>query len=299
MVVRPLLFRRPPARRLATIFATIFVILTAALTGCSSFRAAVEPVPPEVEVQDIRLTSLDFSAATLEVDLLVINRNPLGVSVAGFTYGFEVEGFTLVEGEQLGGVDIAAKGESVVTVPITFTFRDLQESVAAVRTQNEIAYAVLSDVSVDIPILGRRTISVRKDGRMAVPRLPRPALKGITVTAVGLTGAELVAAVEVENPNAFTVTLENVYYQLIVDDTEWVSGRPAQRIVLAPEEATTLPVPFTLRVLDIGRSAYRVLTQGGPVSYRLEFDATVGTDHPLLPSVDMPFVQSGKVDLLR
>jgi LEA14-like dessication related protein len=277
----------------------VALVMALSLSGCASFREAVEPVPPEVRVQSLRLTALDFTGVALEVDLQVVNPNPIGVTLAGYTYELLVEGNLLVSGEQLGGLEIPAKGESTVTIPMAFTFQELRESVAAVATQREVAYSVRSDVTVDIPILGYRTIPVQREGKVPIPRFPRPDVRGISVRSVGFSGAEMVATLDIENPNVFSIVLDEIQYRLVVNGTEWLSGRPPEAIEIAGEATTTISVPFTLRILDIGRSAFRVITEGGPVSYTLEYDSVLHTDHPLVPVTEVPLRQSGEVRLLR
>ena len=60
-----------------------------------------------------------------------------------------------------------------------------------------------------------------------------------------------------------------------------------------------LSLPFTLRLISLGRTVRDILTGQDTLQYELDIAAAVGTDLALIPSVNLPFSVSGTVPLRR
>lgn len=104
--------------KLAKLISLSFLLV---LTACSSFTKNFLK-DPEVSVLGIGLDSLEAEAAQIHLNLQIKNPNPLPLRLGQVSYNLIVDGEPATEGVFEDGVDVPAKGESSVTVPLKFKY---------------------------------------------------------------------------------------------------------------------------------------------------------------------------------
>lgn len=268
-----------------------------AVGGCASLESALQPVPPEVSVEAVRLTGLNFESVELTATIVVENPNPIGISLAGFSYDVQIEENSIVSGDQNQGIEVVANGSRAFDVPMAFTFREIQAAVSTFGEKNETPYTLFGSVDVDVPILGIRTIAVEHEGIVPIPKLPRPTVERLQLTSIGFTGADLVLSIRVNNPNVFGISVNDLGYRFAVDGRVWIEGERPGATELPPESERSIEIPFSLRLLDVGRGIVSILRDGGTVNYRFVVNSTVVPDHPLLPSIELPVDRIGSISV--
>jgi hypothetical protein len=70
-------------------------------------------------------------------------------------------------------------------------------------------------------------------------------------------------------------------------------------VALDAQGQTQIPVSFSLRFLEIGRSAYRLLTGADTVEYAVTGSTVIRPDHPLVAPREFPLDRSGSVEVRR
>ena len=274
------------------------VALTVLISGCASLVARVQPVPPEVALEEVRLIGLDFSRVDLEADISVDNPNQVAVVLNRFSWILEIEGEPLLSGEQEDGLRIDAGGRSRLLVPFTFAFEEALRTADAAWGARELDYAVRVTTYLDVPVLGEMEVPLRQEGTVPVPRLPRAAVRSVHLESMGLTGAEMVLTFAVENPNVFDLTLERFAWSFFVRERAWAEGRTVSRTIAAGE-TSEVEAAFSVRFLEVGRGIVQLLTGGLDLDYSLVIDARVQPVHPLIPSVGFSPTIAGTVPVER
>ena len=283
------------SRRLVTILAFSPVLLA----GCTTLETALRPVPPTAQIEQVRLTALSFAEAELTADIRINNPNPLGVRFSEFSYQLDVAGSPLVSGVQPEGLEIAANGSALVSFPISLVFSEAREVVQRTTNSQDVAYRVAVSAVVDVPVLGPITIPLEQDGTVPVPQIPQVQLSRLQVDELSLAGATVSAVFVVDNPNSFGVAVDSLSYDLEVQGLPWASGRVSRSVALNGQAQTQIPVSFSLRFLEIGRSVYRLLTGEDTVEYTVTGSTVIRPDHPLLATREFPLDRSGSVEVLR
>jgi len=133
---------------------------------------------------------------------------------------------------------------------------------------------------------------------------PSVSIARVTVSSIGLEGATARVALEVSNPNGFTLTSEGLDYRLAFEEANAVQDDVVDWRVIAegasdasasvPGKETrqvTLSVPF--RYEDVGH-AFQQFLRSGELRYRLT--GRVRFDAPLR-NVLVPFEQTGTMGL--
>ena len=128
---------------------------------------------------------------------------------------------------------------------------------------------------------------------------PEIELAGIRVGGIGLRGATLIAELDINNPNDFTIETDSIAYQLFAntassgDDWKPVLQRTyAQRIVIPEDERTRVEIPIEFNYSEMSGAA-RSIMERGTFNYRIQGNAYVR--EPLKRTI--PFTKSGNVSL--
>ena len=272
----------------------------ALVAGCASLGELSRGIQkPQARIVGTAIETLSFEGAALRFDVEITNPNPVGIELAGFDYELVIEGEPFVSGKVDRRVGVAARGRSVVPVPVELTFQRVFDSVTRVAAQDEFAYALATGFSFDLPVLGRVRVPVSTAGTLPVVRAPRLRVSSLRVQSLSLSGASLVLAVEVENRNGFGLSLEGLDYAFAGNGQPWAAGSAARPLGLGPHALGRIDLSFQISFAALGRSAYQLLLGGGPLRYELQADLELGTSLPVLPKASLPLRLQGEVQVVR
>jgi LEA14-like dessication related protein len=128
---------------------------------------------------------------------------------------------------------------------------------------------------------------------------PEIELAGLRLGGIGLRGASLIAELDINNPNDFTIETDSVAYQLFAntsaDGDSWqpvLQRTYAQRIVIPEDEKTRVEIPIEFNYSEMSGAARSILDRG-TFNYRIQGNAYVR--EPLKRTI--PFTKSGNVSL--
>ncbi len=268
------------------------------LAGCAELAKHAETIKPTAELTAVRLAGIDFEKADLVFDLAVDNRNPVAIDLAGLHYDLQIENHSLMSGVTAQGLQIKAASTSDVALPVTLKFDDLRKLPGELWQQDRVSYRLDTRFVVDLPVIGNYAIPVSRTGELPVPKLPKVSVKGIEIKKLGLDAAELVARLEIDNPNAFDLAFSNLDYRLSVNQQQWGQGSVRQGGKIPQKGSGTIEIPVKLDLMSMGHTAYKMLSSGQPMEYRLKGGITLDTGIELLRNYRLPLDVSGKASLL-
>jgi len=283
-------------KRMVVVTAAVLVVLA----GCESLeRLGLTIERPTARVVGVDLARLDFSEVEFRARIAVDNPNPVGVTLAGFSYSFVVEGVEFLSGDQERGLAIAAFDEREIDFPVTVGFANVVDTVVAVGEQDEADYVLEIDIRLDVPVLGRVTVPLRREGTFPIARPPSVAVDDLVLESLGVSGARLALTVLVENPNGFALTLESLTYSFAVQERVWVDGATDRSSTVPANGRGEVSATFSLSFAEFGRTVRDVLLGDDPVSYTFAAEARIAPELDLMPTVVLPFARSGAIDLRR
>jgi LEA14-like dessication related protein len=270
----------------------ILLVVTCLIYGCAILRKAIEK--PTVDFQDFNITDIDFTSITTAFNFHLTNPNPVGVRLDGFEYQFVIEGNQFLSGNNPNRVGLAARGESNVSIPITLKYIDVYEAVTALaKNEGSIPYNISGKFFFNTPI-GRIPIPFSKSGELPVLKMPKISLANISLNNLSLRKADIIFNLKFENPNIFAIAFDNFSYNLSLNQQQLVEGI-TEHTQLEEKSTSTLQIPVSLNFLEIGRTAYSMLTQK-TVNYQLKGSVNLVTP---FKKIDLPYEQLGKIDLSR
>ena len=273
------------------------MILAVLLHGCADLARHAETVKPTAKLTDTRLKNINFEQADLVFDLAVDNRNPVAIKLAGLHYDVKIENQSLLSGVTAQGVEIKPASTSTVQLPVSLKFDDLRKLPGELWQQDNFSYQLDSRFVVDLPIIGEYAIPVSKQGELPVPKMPKISIKDMQVRNIGLSSAELVAIVEVQNPNAFDLGFSDFSYNLNVNKQSWGQGSIKQGKTIPQKGKATIELPLKLDMMSMGTTVYQMLAGKLPLEYRLQGDMTLDSGIELLRNINVPLDIKGEASL--
>jgi len=284
------------------IIALIFLgLATIFINSCSTIGGAIHQKikKPEVEFLDARLDSLSFNSIGLMFDLKVKNPNSVGIKLAGFNYDFLINGNTFVKGQQDKNLEIGARGESPVQFPVSFGFVELYNVFQSLKNQDISSYQINLGFAFNVPVLGVINIPVSKSGDFPLLKIPKISLESLKLRNLSLTGADLRLGVKLNNPNAFSMLLDKMKYNLEVNGLQWISGESMETAQIAEKGEGLIEIPIRLNLVEMGRSVYQLLNSNNDLNFAFGGDIDLNTSLPLLGKVNLPFNHSGKIKVTK
>jgi len=267
------------------------------LTGCAELTKYTETIKPTAKLTDTRLANINFDQADLVFDLAVKNQNPIAINLAGLNYDLKIENQSLISGVTAQGLEIKPVSTSAVQLPVTLKFDDLKKLPGELWQQDSFNYQLDTEIIVDLPVIGNYAIPVTKRGELPVPKLPDIKIKGVQIKNLSYKEAELVAQVEINNPNAFDLAFSDFDYQLNINQQQWGQGSIAQRSSIPQKGKATIDIPVKLNMLSMGQTAYQALSNKQPLEYQLKGGISLDTGIELLRNYNMPLDIKGKATL--
>jgi len=281
----------------SSIIKLLILFFTLSLISCAQLAKHADTVKPTAKVTGVRLVNINFEQVDFIFNLAVENKNPVSLKLAGLDYDLKIENHSLVSGTTAQAIKIKANSTSTVQLPITLKFDDLKKLPGKLWNKDKITYQLLSKFNINLPMIGNYAIPVEKKGEFPVPKIPDIQIRDVNVKNIGFTTAELVARIEINNPNDFDIGVSNFNYQLNINQKNWGQGKINNNINIPKKGKGIVEVPLKLNIFSVGKSAYDLVVNKEQVEYQLKGNATINTALELLKTYDMPLDISGTTSL--
>ena len=281
----------------SSLFAITFFALLFLIMGCSTLQELAKMQSPSVSFSEYKITGLSLETADLLFDFKVENPNPVAIDIKNYTYDFQIDEQSFLQGSQVANTTIDASGESTVQVPVTLRYDDLVQSFRSVLSQDEINYSIDAVIGTDVPILGLVELPITHEGTVPVVKLPKLKIASFRVDDLSISKASLMLGIEIANNNIFGVDLNNMNYSIDLNGLSVVEGQFTEAIQIEEKSTSTVEVPVEFNLLQLGMSAYRMLSSNNPIEYSIIGNSNIGVDLPYFKSSSFDFSQTGTVNL--
>lgn len=274
-------------------------LLVIIVTSCSALEELGTVQKPQVSIKQTRVTDLSLKEATLTFDIRIENPNAVALSMDAYSYDFDVNGFDFIQGEQDHELTIEAETGSTIEVPVKLNYNELYELIGSLKDKDDIPFSFQSDFTFDLPLVGKRSFPLKKEGSFPAVRAPSLSAGNIEVSNLSFSSADLIMNLNVGNPNSFGMSLRDLNYRLDLYGLDTVSGETAAESLIPAGSEGTLRIPFKISFAEAGMTAYRILRGGEDLSYQLNGSASVGADLPVFSNSTFSFDKSGTVNILN
>ena len=269
------------------------------IAGCASVQNLMNIKKPDVKVQNVRITGLTFSAIDLSFNLAIDNPNALAISLAGFDYDLILNENSFLKGQQDKSISIESRSTSQVEIPLQLSFRDIYNTFNSLSNKDSSAYEAKFGLNFNLPILGITRIPISKKGAIPLLRLPSVKVSSLKLNKIGLTTASLNLALQVDNANPLQFLLNQFQYDFLVAGKSWANGISDKKMTIAKNGKSEINIPIELNFLQMGQTAYKILTGSNQIDYQFDGNLNFDTSMEMLKNVNLPINTSGKIDLTR
>lgn len=146
--------------RLTVLLAALLLVGAA---GCARMAQSAFQ-NPIVELQDVVMRGVGLQGGTLDVILDVQNLNDYRIDVSKVTYTVFAESLQVATGDVTKMVTLDNKSRTQVTLPVNFTFREVQQAANILIQRGSVEYTVEGDFTLATPF-GSITRPYRSKGR--------------------------------------------------------------------------------------------------------------------------------------
>lgn len=268
------------------------------VSACAELTRHADAIKPTAQVTGTRLANIDFDKVELIFDLAVENKNPVALDLAGLEYDLKIAGQSLVSGVTGQAVKLKANATSPVELPVTLKFEELNKLPGEIWQKDSVAYQLDTKFKISLPVIGDYSIPVSRQGELPVPRTPEVKIRNVKVVDLGFTSAEILARVEIINPNSFDLGISDLNYQLNIDEQRWGQGSIKQMKSIPKKGRGTIDIPVNLDLSAMGSTALKLLQDKSTLIYQLKGDVTLDTGIELMRNYKMPLDIKGTTPLL-
>lgn len=277
----------------------LFALTAIFLIKCTALKDLASVKKPELSVTDVKISDASLKDLELTFDIEVDNPNNLAINVASYNYDFLISDNTFVNGSQTLNTEIASTAKSIIQIPLRFTYSELFETFSDIKDQDETGFELKSTIGIDLPILGFTEVPLQRSGTFPVIKAPKISASRLSVKNISFTSADLELILNIDNPNAFGVSLIDTDYTVSINGLESITGKSSEPIVIKEKNEGTITVPVSLNFIQLGRSAYNLIKGNEPLEYTIsgktEVDATLPFFEPSLYNFD----RSGMVNIFN
>ena len=272
------------------------------LSGCTELLQMLSKMDvkePRVNISSVKMTGLSFDHVDLLFDISINNPNNVGIKLAGFDYDLLLNENSFLKGEQSDGLEIKASGQETVKLPITLNYMNMYNMFSTLKDRDSIQYQLKTGLLFNLPVLGDIRLPVSKSGHVPSLKMPSISLNQLKLDKLGFTGANLTLEIKLKNPNALSLFLKDMNYQLNVSGANWIQGKTSKEMTISEKGESLISIPFSLNFLSMGQSVYNLLSGNQPLKYDLKGNASLGSSLKLLGDFQLPFEQSGEVKIFK
>jgi LEA14-like dessication related protein len=153
---------------------TIIVLLTASLflSGCLG-RMITRPT---VAIQEVHITGLSLTGATLTFLVVLENPNGFGVTVTTFTYSVYLNDRPVAQGEATEPISIKRRSVTPVSLPLKTAFQDLEKGLKSLIGSDMANYRIEGSLAVR-SFFGRLEFPYSRTGTIDLKHQRSPAPK--------------------------------------------------------------------------------------------------------------------------
>jgi len=254
---------------------------------------------PDVRISKVNMTGLSFDRVDLLFNIDINNPNNVGITLAGFDYDLQLEQKSFISGNQTNSSSIKANGTETIQLPLSLEFLNIYKTLSEVKDLDSIQYKIDTGLLFTLPVLGNIRIPVSKSGFVPALKLPSVRLSGIKLDKLDFTGADLTLSIKLNNPNAYNFALNSLQYQLNINGAQWFNSKLNESVNINANNDNVISIPVSVNFVNIGRSAYTLLSGNKSLEYKLTGNANLNSNLSLLGSFNIPFNQTGETQLIK
>ncbi|GMH08742.1 hypothetical protein Nepgr_010582 [Nepenthes gracilis] len=231
---------------------------------------------PSADVTGIHIPHINLDKADIVIDVLVKNPNPVPIPLIDINYLIESDGRNLVSGLIPDAGTIHAHGSETVKIPVTLIYDDIKTTYKDIKPGSIIPYRIKVDLIIDVPVFGRITIPLEKNGEIPIPYKPDIDVEKIHFKRFSFEETVALLHLKLENKNDFDLGLNVLEYELWLADMSIGGAELEKSAKIDKNGISYFDIPVTFRPKDFGSALWDMI-RGKGTGYTMKGNINVDT----------------------
>jgi LEA14-like dessication related protein len=218
-------------------------------------------VVPKLTINAVNITDIDADGVSLSVSVTVDNPLPTAFRARQVRYTAFVARTPVLEEAYAKPITVQPNGRTSLTIPARLRLKTLTGVLKTLARKHvdSTTYGIRAAFDLDLPLLGQKTFTRTIEERGPTLYLPTFALKKLAVGKLNLKNQDLAATVEIGNPNAFGLQLDELTYSVSIDGKLVAAGGQPGLITIRKQGVTPVVCPVTVQPGKFGGVAWKAL----------------------------------------
>lgn len=231
---------------------------------------------PTADVTAVHIPKINLERADIVIDVLIKNPNPIPIPLIDINYLVESDGRKLVSGLIPDSGTIHAHGEETVKIPVTLIYDDIKNAYDDIKPGMIIPYKIKVDLIVDVPVFGRLTLPLEKNGEIPIPYKPDIDLEKIKFERFSFEETVAILHLKLENKNDFDLALNSLDYEVWLSDASIGAAELTKSAKIDKNGISYIDIPITFRPKDFGSALWDMI-RGKGTGYTMKGHIDVDT----------------------
>lgn len=244
---------------------------------------------PTADVAGIHIPSINLKKLEIVVDVLISNPNPVPIPLVDIDYLVESNGRKLVSGLIPDAGTIHAHGSETVKIPITIIYDDIKDTYDDIKPGSIIPYKIKVGLIADVPVFGKITLPLEKEGEIPVPYKPDVDLEKVEFDSFSFEETSATLHMKLENKNDFDLGLNALEYEVWLAEVSIVNAKLSKSAKINKNGISYIELPVSFRPKDFGSALWDMI-RGKGAGYAMK--GNLDLDSPFGP-MQLPFNKEG------
>ena len=247
------------------------------LSGCAKLPKLGElsDYLPKVSFKTMDVKDVTFRGATTIFIMEVDNPHPVGLDLPSVNWDLDLAGADFLDGTKDTPLRVEPTAVKPVRVPVDLRWKNVLGLLQNAKGQDAVPYVFGGDVKVDTPV-GALKVPFRREGELPVLHMPRVQLTGLRVAKLDVlkNTATLELDMDLSSDHGQAIGVEDFAYGIELAGTKVANGKAA---ISSLEGQTTATLPMNLKLLELGSTVVRAITEKSRLDVTLDADASFDT----------------------
>jgi len=240
-------------------------------TTCDLLKDMVKE--PEVNLESVEFSEIDFTGLTLLSKVSVKNNNSISIPLPKIDWDLKIIDIPFVDGIIQSTGPLKANDSTVVQFPVSFTYENLINIITSLTDENA-KYKINMVLHIPIQELGDLTFQFDHEDKVPLLRLPeitvasRPSTTFSNYVLSVPTSATISFALDIKNKSNIAVKFNDLSYDFKVGSNSLSKGGVTSKPTINSNTTERIPISFTISGTDLLAVGVSAIT-GNNFSYNL------------------------------
>ncbi|MES0490143.1 MAG: LEA type 2 family protein [Leptospirales bacterium] len=232
---------------------------------------------PEIEYEGFKVKHIDFSGATLEFYLGVVNNNRFGVKLAGMQHRFSMEEEEIFVSEMDDKIHIKPKDRTIVKIPIKVSFKEFKKGIGYIIETRRLPYRINSIITFDTAF-GEIPVKIKKEGELEFPAPPDITVEDVDLDKMTIKQIKLIFSLRLENNDEVNLKIKSMNYAIRLNGTPISDGEISSFSEKRRSKTLNITIPVTIEMRNLKRSIIKVIASG-KIDYQMLFNLNMKSEY--------------------